>query len=85
MFEVELHLGGMDPSASAVELYADALPGGAPEKTRMSASGPLAGESGYVFSGRVPRTRSAEDYTPRVVPSHPDALELEVTRILWHH
>jgi starch phosphorylase len=41
--------------------------------------------NGYLFSGRVPATRPASHYTPRVIPDHPQAaVPLEVAQILWH-
>jgi starch phosphorylase len=30
--------------------------------------------SGYLYVGQVPADRPARDYTPRVVPAHPDAV-----------
>jgi starch phosphorylase len=38
----------------------------------------------YVYSVRVPATRSATDYTARIIPRNPEAtIPLEVPQILW--
>jgi starch phosphorylase len=40
--------------------------------------------SGYVYSARVPAERPAADYTPRIIPHHPEAaVPLEAPQILW--
>ncbi len=41
-------------------------------------------ENGYTYGARVPATRPATDYTPRVIPSFPGvAVPLEAEHILW--
>ena len=39
---------------------------------------------GFTYTVSVPATREAGDYTPRLIPDHPDALvPLEASEILW--
>jgi starch phosphorylase len=82
---VEVDLGGLEPDAVRVELFADPLHGGTPERTPMARGPALDGScGGYQYSGRVPASRPASDYTPRIVPSHPAAtVPLEAIQILW--
>jgi len=70
-----------------VELYADAATGGQPEQIQMQRRMRLKrAQNGYIFSARVSSDRPASDYTPRVIPWHPDAnVPLETSEILWRH
>ena len=56
-----------------------------PEKIAMERVGPLAGAvNGFIYGARVPASRSAEDYTPRIVPYHVKAfIPMEEAHILW--
>lgn len=84
-FRVQLSLGDVDPASVWVELFADA-PGDAPPfSERMEPADPVPGAvRGAVYRAFAPADRSADDYTPRVVPRHPDALvPLESALILW--
>ena len=84
-FRVEVILGGVDPQAVQVELFA----AGPEEHARQ----PMARgealpdrEGGYLFTAQVPATRPAGDYTPRLIPSFPGvAVPLEMPLILWQH
>ncbi len=84
-FHVEVYLDNLDPKAVRVELFADGAGGAAPIRQPMKNEHPLPGApGGFVFSGSVPASRPAGDYTPRIVPHRPDALvPLEVGYILW--
>ncbi len=84
-FQVEVHLGELDPDAVRVELYADGLDGGTPARHEMSRLLPVAGASGgYVYGAAVPAARSPADYTARVIPrGDAVAIPLEEARILW--
>ncbi len=84
VFEVQLDLGGLDPSTVRVELYADSLKGGEPVRQEMTYGQPLKDGNSYCFRVQVPVTRSATDYTARVI-AHYDgvAVPLENARILW--
>jgi starch phosphorylase len=85
VFEVQLYLNDLDPSAVRVELYADGVNGGAPIRQEMQSVRPLAGpEGGQVYSGAVSATRPAADYTTRVIPCcDAAAVPLEAAQILW--
>jgi starch phosphorylase len=84
VFEVEVYLGSLDPNCVRVELYADGVNGGEPERQEMTRGQQLTEANGYIFSAQVPATRQATDYTARVVPQHDGvAVPLETARILW--
>ena len=83
-FEVEVHLGSLDPKSVRVELYAEAVSGGEPERYEMICGPQLSEPNGYLFSAQVRTARPATDYTARVIPHHDGvAIPLEVARILW--
>jgi len=85
VFVVQVYLDDLDPTAVRVELYADGVVDSAPVRQEMKRVRQLAGATGgYVYSGSVPATRPATDYTARVIP-HCDgvAIPLEAERILW--
>jgi starch phosphorylase len=84
-FYVQVYLGEVSRDAVRVELYADGHNGNDPVYEPMTPSEPLIGAvNGYLFTARVPATRSASDYTPRVIPYHPQAVvPLEAIQILW--
>jgi len=85
VFEAQIYLGGLDPKAVRVELYADELNGGDPVMQEMTCLHPLADESGgYIFSATVSADRPSADYTPRVIPQFNGvAIPLEDARIRW--
>lgn len=81
-FAVQVYLDEIDPDAVRVELYANADP---PLRRVMERAETLAGAvNAYVYKGAVPADRPVSDYTPRLVPYHPQAiLPLEASPILW--
>jgi starch phosphorylase len=84
-FEAQIFLGELDPKAVQVELYADGVSGGPPERHEMKRIRQLAGVSGgYIYRAAVSATRPSGDYTARIIP-HCDgiAIPLEATQILW--
>jgi starch phosphorylase len=85
VYEVQVYLDDLDPEAVRVELYADGVMGGAPERQEMKRIRQLAGVSGgYVYSATVPTARPPADYTARVVPHCSGAaVPLEAAHILW--
>ena len=85
IFEVEVYLNDIEPNAIRVELYADGLNGSDPVRLEMKCISNLASsDSGYVYSALAPLTRSALDYTARVIPNYENvAVPLEVSQILW--
>jgi starch phosphorylase len=85
VFSVQVYLDGLDPRAVQVELYADAVHGGNPERQEMKLVGPLAGAmGGYDYSAAVSVARPPNDYTARVIPHcNGVVIPLEDARILW--
>jgi glycogen phosphorylase len=83
VFAVQVYLDELNPDTVAVELFADSKEGALRQK--MDRGQPLVGATnGYLYSARVPACRSADAYTPRVVPSRPGAaVPLEANQILW--
>jgi starch phosphorylase len=84
-FDVQVFLDQIDPDAVRVELYADAINGNPAVRQELTRLQRLGGSvNGYVYSGSVPATRPATDYTPRIVPhSRHFAVPLEASQILW--
>jgi starch phosphorylase len=84
LFEVVVYLGELDPNSVHVELYADSVSGGEPERQEMRRGQQITDPNGYSFSAEVPATRPATDYTARVIPQYDGvAVPLEANRILW--
>jgi starch phosphorylase len=85
VFEAQVYLEDLEPSAVRVELYADGINGETPVRQEMKRVRQLVGApSGYLYSATVPATRPALDYTARVIPHHDGvAVPLEAAQILW--
>jgi len=85
VFEVQVYLNDLDPNGAQVQLYADGANGGSPARQEMERVHQSEGASGgYAYRARVPATRPAADYTPRLVPHYTGvAVPLEAARILW--
>ncbi len=85
LFHVQVYLGEVSVNTVRVELYGDGHKGDGPLHAPMIPSEPLIGAvNGYLFTARVSADRPASDYTPRVVPYHPQAaIPLEAAQILW--
>jgi starch phosphorylase len=85
LFEVRVYLNGLDPDCVNVELYADGLDGGGPERYEMTRERQLVGaEHGYVYSAQVSAVRPADAYTARMAPRRAGvAVPLETAQILW--
>jgi starch phosphorylase len=85
VFEVEICLHHLDPSATRVELYADGVNGADAVRQEMERVGQLAGASnGCTYRTRVSAARPATDYTARLITSYTGvAVPLESLRILW--
>ncbi len=80
VFEVEVLLGGLDPSEVCVELYANSADGGDAFRRPMQQ---MKQAPAYWYSARTKATRPAGDFTPRILARHPQAMGLEVNRMLW--
>jgi starch phosphorylase len=84
-FSVQVYLDELDPQMLQVELYADPRADAPLVRQPMTCEVPLPGTvNGYIYSARVPATRPAEEFVPRIVPHHPEAIvPLEAAWILW--
>ena len=84
-FEIQVYLDDLNEDDVSVQLYADATNNNIPECIHMQRDEALAGAiNGFVFRAHFPSDRPANDYTPRIVPCHPDAqIPLEANQILW--
>jgi len=85
VFEVQAYLDDLDPEAVRVELYADGVNGGAPERVEMERVRQLVGAAnGYAYRAGVSAARPATDYTVRLIPHREGvAVPIEIARILW--
>ena len=85
VFEVQVCLNDLEPTAVRVELYAEGVMGSAPVRQEIKCVHTLDDASGvYVYSAAVSAGRPLADYTARVIP-HCDgvAIPLEEARVLW--
>ena len=84
-FEVGVYLDDIAPESVRVELYADGVRGGAPERVVMTRVGPLPGAgNGHAYRASVAAARAAADYTARIVAYRDGAaIPLEAAAILW--
>ena len=85
VFELEIFLDDLDPSAVRVELCADAINGGDPVRKEMKWARTLSDASRRcIYQTMIATTRPVSDYTARVIPLRSGvAVPLECARILW--
>jgi glycogen phosphorylase len=84
IFEVQAYLDDLDPNAVQVELYAEGVEGGSPNRQVMTHVPTPAGGSGEMYRTSVSATRPARDFTARIIPHYDDvAVPLEAASILW--
>ena len=85
VFDVAVFLGDINTDAVRVELYADGLNGGDPIRQEMTRVEPPRGpQGGQSYRASVLASRSASDFTARVLPHREGvAVPLELPRILW--
>jgi starch phosphorylase len=85
VFEVDIFLNDLDPSAVRIELYADGIDGSDAVREEMACARPLPGASHRcVFRATTTTARPAGDYTARVIPRRSGvAVPLEAAQILW--
>lgn len=80
-FRVLVSLGAVGPEAVEVQLYAD---GDEPERIPMQRGDEVI-RGTFSYSAHVDRSRPMTDYTPRVVPHHPEAgFPQEAGEICWY-
>ncbi len=86
-FQLPVYLDDLSPESIRVELYAEPLEAGKElERIVMERSKQLSGTiNGYLYMATITTRRSADDYTPRIIPYHPAAaVPLEDSHILWY-
>ncbi len=85
VFEVQVYLHELDSHTVLVELYADGVNGGPPERHQMKVLSQITGsDGGLVYRAVVPATRPAMEYTARIMPLRAGvAVPLEAAQILW--
>ena len=83
---VPVYLGTLDPCDVTVELYADTTAAAPASRLTMSREAELPGAvNAALYRADVPSSRPVSDYTPRVVPAHPNArVPLETWQIAWY-
>jgi starch phosphorylase len=83
-FRAALYIDELPPDLIAVELFADGRDAEGPTRISMRRGAPLIGARGFTFEAEVSDARPADHYTPRAVPSWPDALgPLEAPFVVW--
>lgn len=84
-FVAQVSLGEVDPQWVRVELYADPAAEENPVRLAMEQGAPIPGAvHGYWYRTVVSTSRPATDFTPRVVPYHPEArIPSEGALMLW--
>lgn len=85
VFEVQVFLDEAERDSIVLELYADGRDVSPPVRKKMVPGRKLAGSvHGYAYEATVSASRPASDYTPRIIPWHPEVqVPLEATQILW--
>jgi starch phosphorylase len=86
-FQVQVWPGDLSACDLKVELYADPRAEHAAEIVTMTAcTAPSNAKGPLSYCVDIAANRAARDYTPRIVPHHPNvAVPLEVGEILWQH
>jgi starch phosphorylase len=87
-FAVRVALGAIAPEGVRVELYAEPFGDDEPVRIVMDhaevTTGTHAGAPVSLYRGRVPASRPASDYTPRILPHHADArIPMEAAYVRW--
>jgi starch phosphorylase len=85
ILSVPVFLGKIAAEDVHVELYADPENANTPFVQQMHPIEPIAGHvNAFIYSTRVETVRPAWNFTPRVVPFHPDArIPIELPLIAW--
>lgn len=86
-FSIQIYLGEIEPDTVRVELYADPQENEERFRTVMERGNPIPGAiNGYLYHTRAQAVRPVTDFTPRVVPWHPEArIPLEAPYIFWQN
>ncbi|MCL7422589.1 MAG: alpha-glucan family phosphorylase [Methylobacter sp.] len=84
-FRLQVYLGDLTAQDVKVELFAEPTYGDSDNIYEMRIDHELPGAvNGFVYSVEIPAKRPISDYTPRIIPSHPDvSVPTEAQPILW--
>jgi starch phosphorylase len=84
-FSIPVYLGDIAPEEVQVQLYADPVGDETPLCYPLQRGNPIPGAiNGYVYHVEIPALRSADHFTPRIIPYHPEArVPMEAELILW--
>ncbi len=84
-FSIQVYLNGFHPDEIRVELYANGLKGGEPEKYEMKFLEQSPPDTcAAIFNIIIPADRPSADYTPRLLPQNKNvSFPLEFACILW--
>ena len=87
IFDIQVYLNDLDPKAVVVELYAEGIDGGPPVRQKLEpVQMKTETHKPHAYQTTVSASRSATDYTPRVIPNFPGlSVPLETAMILWQH
>ncbi|MGC9198605.1 MAG: alpha-glucan family phosphorylase [Acidobacteriaceae bacterium] len=84
-FQVHVYLGDLSPNAVQVQLYAEPADGGEPLRIPMVLEASSQDSTSPHYTASVPALRPSSDFTPRLIPYHPEAtIPLEAESILWY-
>ncbi len=85
VFDIQVFLGNISAENVVVEMYAQGVDGGSAVREQLTPIPPIAIKTGATsYSGKIPATRPAEDYTARIIPHYPGVeVPLETAQILW--
>ena len=82
---LQVYLGDLSPDSVRVELFAEAVDGGDVVRHVMNRGDQLIGENGWRYEAQINTDRAVEEFTPRVIPYHFEAIiPLECAQILWY-
>jgi starch phosphorylase len=83
-FHLPIGLNGIDPEKLTVEVYADGLDHGDPERIPMKGDKMPAADGLTMYHAALQTKRPPADYTVRIIPKYEDiVLPLEDTLIRW--
>ncbi len=84
IFEAQVYVSDVDTNSIRVELFAEDLKDGTPEKHEMKYIRKLPyAARGHVYGIQLDATRPASEYTVRLIPKHPGvSVPLETTQIM---
>jgi starch phosphorylase len=87
VFDVQVYFNDVNPDNVLVELFANGLNEENPTVIKMKRDNKTKGAANdYHFSSSVSASRSATDFTPRIIPHLPGlSVPLETALILWQH